>query len=77
MSIDYPIHGSMSLEEATISNMWEIVAMVNVLEQKASCTKQTSTTSSPNPQEESVGADLEMGSGWRRGRGTDKEAVTE
>jgi hypothetical protein len=30
----------MSLEEATISNMWEIAAIVDVLEQKGLCTKQ-------------------------------------
>ena len=29
----------MSLEEATISNMWEIAAIVEVLEQKGLCTK--------------------------------------
>ena len=31
---------SMSIEEATISNMWEIAAIVEVLEQKGLCTKQ-------------------------------------
>ena len=31
---------SMSLEEATISNMWEITASVEVLERKGLCTKQ-------------------------------------
>ena len=31
---------SMSLEEATISNMWEIAAIVEVLERKGLCTKQ-------------------------------------
>ena len=36
MSIDYPAHDSMSLEEVTISHMLEMVAIVNVLEQKAS-----------------------------------------
>ena len=30
----------MSLEEATISNMWEIAALVEVLERKGLCTKQ-------------------------------------
>lgn len=30
----------MSLEEATISNMWEIAAIVEVLERKGLCTKQ-------------------------------------
>ena len=61
MSIDYPPHDSMSLEEVTISHMLEMVAIVNVLEQKGLGTKQTSRISSPNRQEESVGADLEMG----------------
>lgn len=60
MSIDYPAHDSMSLE-VTISHMLEMVAIVNVLEQKGLCTKQTSRISSPNRQEESGGADLEMG----------------
>ena len=53
----------------------EIVAIVNVLEQKGLCTKQTSPTSSLNPKEESVGADLEMGQRVERRRRTDKEAV--
>jgi len=30
----------MSLEEATISNMWEITAIVELLERKGLCTKQ-------------------------------------
>ena len=30
----------MSLEEATISNMWEIAAIVEVLDRKGLCTKQ-------------------------------------
>ncbi|MDI3466213.1 MAG: hypothetical protein OJF50_005034 [Nitrospira sp.] len=30
----------MSLEEDTISNLWEIAALVEVLEQKGLCTKQ-------------------------------------
>lgn len=30
----------MSVEEATISNMWEITALVEVLEPKGSCSKQ-------------------------------------
>jgi hypothetical protein len=29
----------MSLEEATIANMWEIAAIVELLEQKGLCTK--------------------------------------
>ena len=40
MSTDRPKRDSMSLEEATISNMWEIAAIVDVLEQKGLCTKQ-------------------------------------
>jgi hypothetical protein len=31
---------TMSLEEATVSNMWEIAAIVEVLERKGLCTKQ-------------------------------------
>jgi hypothetical protein len=30
----------MSLEETTVSNMWEIAAIVDLLEQKGLCTKQ-------------------------------------
>ena len=30
----------MSIEEATVSNMWEIAAIVEVLERKGLCTKQ-------------------------------------
>ena len=67
MSIDYPAHDSMSLEGVTISHMLEMVAIVNVLEQKGLCTKQTSRISSPNRQEESVGADLEMGQRVEKG----------
>jgi len=40
MSDDRPKRDSMSLEEATISNMWEIAAIVELLEQKGFCTKQ-------------------------------------
>lgn len=40
MSTDHPKRESMSLEEATISNMWEIAAIVELLEQKGLCTKQ-------------------------------------
>ena len=32
MNDKHPIRESMSLEEATISNMWEIAAIVEVLE---------------------------------------------
>ena len=77
MSIDYPAHDSMFLEEVTISHMLEMVAIVNVLEQKGLSTKQASGISSPNLQEEFGGVDLEMCSGWRKRRRTDKEAVRE
>ncbi len=40
MSTDRPTRDSMSLEEATISNMWEIAASIEVLERKGICTKQ-------------------------------------
>ena len=40
MSDDRPTRDSMSLEEATISNMWEITASVEVLQRKGLCTKQ-------------------------------------
>ena len=40
MSDDRPKRESMSLEEGTISNMWEIAAIVELLEQKGLCTKQ-------------------------------------
>ena len=39
MSTDRSKRESMSLEEATISNMWEIAALVEVLERKGLCTK--------------------------------------
>ena len=39
MSDDRPIRDSMSIEEATISNMWEIAAIVELLEQRGFCTK--------------------------------------
>ena len=32
MSTDHPKRDSMSIEEATISNMWEIAAIVELLE---------------------------------------------
>jgi hypothetical protein len=35
----YPTRDSMSLEEATVSNMWEIASIVEVLERKGLCTK--------------------------------------
>ena len=40
MSNDRPTRETMSIEEATISNMWEIAAIVELLEQKGLCTKQ-------------------------------------
>jgi hypothetical protein len=40
MSNDRPKGETMSIEEATVSNMWEIAAIVEVLEQKGLCTKQ-------------------------------------
>jgi hypothetical protein len=40
MSNDRPKRETMSLEEATISDMWEIAAIVELLEKKGLCTKQ-------------------------------------
>ena len=40
MSNDHPTRETMSIEEATVSNMWEIAAIVEVLERKGLCTKQ-------------------------------------
>ena len=40
MSTDQPKRESMSLEELAISNMWEIAALVELLEKKGLCTKQ-------------------------------------
>ena len=40
MSDDRPTCETLSLEEATVSNMWEIAAIVEVLERKGLCTKQ-------------------------------------
>ncbi len=40
MSTDRPTRESMSVEEATVSNMWEIAAIVEVLERKGLGTKQ-------------------------------------
>jgi hypothetical protein len=40
MSDQRPKRESMSLEEATVSNMWEIAAIVEVLERKGLCAKQ-------------------------------------
>jgi hypothetical protein len=40
MSDQRPTCGTMSIEEAAICNMWEIAALVELLEQKGLCTKQ-------------------------------------
>jgi hypothetical protein len=40
MSTDRPKRETMSLEEATISNMWEIAAIVELLEKNGLCSKQ-------------------------------------
>ena len=40
MNDQRPKRDSLSVEEATISNMWEIAALVEVLERKGLCTKQ-------------------------------------
>ena len=40
MSDDRPKREAMSIEEATVSNMWEIAAIVEVLERKGLCSKQ-------------------------------------
>jgi hypothetical protein len=48
MSEQCPKRETMSLEEATISNMWEIAAIVEVLERKGLCTKQDLYNSSPS-----------------------------
>ena len=40
MSDDRPKRETMSIEEATVSNMWEIAAIVEVLERKGLCSKQ-------------------------------------
>jgi len=40
MNSNSPKRDTMSIEEATISNMWEIAAIVEVLERKGLCTKQ-------------------------------------
>ena len=46
MSDQHPTRDTMSIEEAMISNMWEIAAIVELLEQKGLCTKQDSPPSS-------------------------------
>ena len=40
MSDQLPTRENMSIEEATVSNRWEIPAIVEVLERKGLCTKQ-------------------------------------
>ncbi len=40
MSDQRPKRETMSIEEATVSNMWEIAAIVEVLERKGLCSKQ-------------------------------------
>src|SRR6267143_1447637 len=40
MADQRPKRETMSIEEATVSNMWEIAAIVELLEQKGLCTKQ-------------------------------------
>ena len=40
MSDDRPKRETMSVEEATVSNMWEIAAIVEVLERKGLCKKE-------------------------------------
>lgn len=40
MSDNRPKRETVSIEEATVSNMWEIAAIVEVLERKGLCTKQ-------------------------------------
>ena len=40
MSDQRPKRDCMSIEEATISNMWEVAAIVEVLERKGLCAKQ-------------------------------------
>ena len=40
MSDDRPKRDTMSIEEATVSNMWEIAAIVEVLERKGLCKKE-------------------------------------
>ena len=37
---DSPVEEGLLIEEATISNMWEIAGIVELLEQKGLCTKQ-------------------------------------
>ena len=48
MSTDRPKRDAMSIEEATISNMWEVAAIVEVFERKGLCTKQGTHTTERN-----------------------------
>lgn len=48
MSTDRPKRESLSLEEATVSNLWEMAAIVEVLERKGLCTKQGTHTTERN-----------------------------
>jgi len=48
MSTDRPTRDSMSHQEASISNMWEMVAIVELLERKVLCTKQGTHTTERN-----------------------------
>jgi len=48
MSDDRPKRDSISIEEATISNMWEIAAIMEVLERKGLCAKQGTQTTERN-----------------------------
>jgi hypothetical protein len=40
MSKQRPPRETMSIEEATVSNMWEVAAIVEVLERKGYCQKE-------------------------------------
>jgi hypothetical protein len=48
MTDQRPKRNTMSLEEATVSNMWEMAAIVEVLERKGLCTKQGIHTTERN-----------------------------
>jgi hypothetical protein len=48
MSTDRPTRDTMTLEETTVSNMWEMAAIVEVLERKGLCTKQGTYTTERN-----------------------------
>jgi hypothetical protein len=122
MSKERPKGESMSVKEATVSNMWEIAAIVEVVERKGLCTKHNlydiitefrrknprasisdttfpepylltetenkiittfsrysistgSPRTSPSTSWNSWAGLLRWGSGWRRGRRTNKEAT--